>query len=134
MGRTEPAGDVDALPPPLVPHENFVADPVDLPSVVPASRAFREARAEVLTHGHRRRRVEGRHHRPAVTLVADIGAAGEGVVRAAEPGPRRAQPLGPAATLVRPGRMTPPGWSSRTGGSASSPDRSSSRSRSTRGG
>jgi alpha-D-xyloside xylohydrolase len=91
--------------PPLVPHEIFVADPVDLPVRRPGEAGLSAlARAEVLTMDTAAVALKGTTT-DGVTLVADIGAAGEGVVRvrlSQDPDARSRSAR--ATTLVRPGR------------------------------
>jgi alpha-D-xyloside xylohydrolase len=90
--------------PPLVPHETFVADPVDLPVRPPGQRGLSAvARAEVLSvdtvaASFKATTVDGQ------TLIAEVEVAGEGVVRvrlSQEPDARSRSAR--VATLVRPG-------------------------------
>jgi alpha-D-xyloside xylohydrolase len=89
--------------PPLVPHETFVADPIDLPVRPPGTRGLSAVtRAELLAadpHGISVKAATA----DGQVLIAEIRAAGEGVIRV-----RLCQDLdarsrsAPAATLVRP--------------------------------
>src|SRR5690349_6236663 len=90
--------------PPLVPHETFVADPVDLPVRPPGQQGLSAvARAEVLSvdtvaASFKATTVDGQ------TLIAEVEVAGEGVVRvrlSQEPDARSRSAR--VATLVRPG-------------------------------
>lgn len=91
--------------PPLVPHETFVADPIDLPIRAPGDTGLSAlARAEVLSTdpwGVTLKAVttDGR------TLAAEVSAAGEGVVRVRlSEDPQARSRSARAIALVRPGR------------------------------
>ena len=91
--------------PPLVPHETFVADPVDLPVRPPGQQGLSAlARAEVLTIDSAAVALKGTTA-DGVTLVAEVGAAGEGVIRVrlSQDSDARSRSAR-AATLVAPGR------------------------------
>ena len=67
--------------PPLVPHETFVADPVDLPVRPPGQQGLSAlARTEVLSVDQASVALKGTTT-DGVTLVVEIGSAGEGVIR-----------------------------------------------------
>src|SRR5690606_11441669 len=91
--------------PPLVPYETFVADPVDLPVRPPGQQGLSPfVRAELLTVDSALIAVKGQTTDGA-TLVAEISAAGEGVIRVrlaqdADARTRSAR----AITMVHPGR------------------------------
>jgi alpha-D-xyloside xylohydrolase len=91
--------------PPLVPHETFVADPVELPVRPPGQQGLSAlTRAEVLTMDSAAVSLKGATA-DGVTLVAEVGAAGEGVIRvrlSQDPDARTRSAR--ATTLVRPGR------------------------------
>jgi alpha-D-xyloside xylohydrolase len=91
--------------PPLVPHETFVADPVDLPIRPPGQQGLSAlARAEVLTMDTAAVALKGATT-DGVTLLADICAAGVGVIRvrlSQDPDARSRSAR--VSTLVRPGR------------------------------
>jgi alpha-D-xyloside xylohydrolase len=89
--------------PPLIPHETFVADPVDLPVRPPGAVGLSAVcRAELVAADARGLCVKAATADGQV-LIAEISAAGEGVIRV-----RLSQDLdtrsrsAPAATLVRP--------------------------------
>lgn len=91
--------------PPLVPHETFVADPVELPVRPPGQQGLSAVtRADLLTLETDRVTLKGTTGDGA-TLLVEVTAAGDGIVRVrlgadADARSRSA----PAATLVRPGR------------------------------
>jgi alpha-D-xyloside xylohydrolase len=91
--------------PPLVPYETFVADPVDLPVRGPGDEGLSAlTRADVLTTDTAAVALKG-VTADGVTLVAEVGAVAEGVIRVrlsqdADARSRSAR----VATLVRPGR------------------------------
>lgn len=91
--------------PPLVPHETFVADPVDLPVRPPGQHGLSAlARAEVLAVEANSVALKGTTT-DGVTLAAEVCAAGEGVIRvrlSQDPDARSRSAR--ATTLVRPGR------------------------------
>ncbi len=91
--------------PPLVPHETFVADPVELPVRPPGQHGLSAfARAEILTM-HSATVVLKGATTDGATLVAEVCAAGEGVVRVRlSPDSDTRGRSARAATLVRPGR------------------------------
>jgi alpha-D-xyloside xylohydrolase len=91
--------------PPLVPHETFVADPVDLPVRPPGQQGLSAlARAEVLTVDRASVALKGTTT-DGVTLVAEIGSAGEGVIRVRlSQDPVARSRSARATNLVTPGR------------------------------
>jgi len=91
--------------PPLVPHETFVADPLELPVRPPGQHGLSAlTRAEVLTMDSATLVLKGATTDGA-TLVAEVSAAGEGVVRVrlSQDSDSRSRSAR-AATLVHPGR------------------------------
>jgi alpha-D-xyloside xylohydrolase len=91
--------------PPLVPHETFVADPVDLPVRLPGDQGLSAvARADLIAADAGRVALKGTTV-DGVTLLIEVSAAGEGVVRVRlgeDPDARSRSAR--ATTLVRPGR------------------------------
>jgi alpha-D-xyloside xylohydrolase len=91
--------------PPLVPHETFVADPIELPVRSPGEQGLSAlARAEVLSIDSATIALKGATA-DGMTLVVEVSAAGEGVVRvrlSQDPDARSRSAR--VATLVRPGR------------------------------
>jgi alpha-D-xyloside xylohydrolase len=91
--------------PPLVPHETFVADPVDLPVRQPGEQGLSAvARADLIAADAGRIALKSTTV-DGVTLLIEVSTAGEGVVRvrlSEDPDARSRSAR--ATTLVRPGR------------------------------
>lgn len=91
--------------PPLVPHETFVADPVDLPVRPPGQQGLSAlARVEVLNVEASSVALKGTTS-DGVTLLAEVAAAGSGIVRVRlSQDPDACSRSARVMPLVRPGR------------------------------